>query len=78
MKESSQSKGRNGSVTYSRRRTGRELLTPDELGQLDNTRAVYMLRGVHPFLSRKIQPGQTIPQPKKSTLKHSRGWNKVA
>lgn len=78
MKESSQSKGRNGSVTYSRRRTGRELLTPDELGQLDNTSAVYMLRGVHPFLSRKIQPGQTIPQPKKSTLKHSRGWNKVA
>ena len=54
-----------------------ELLTPDELAQLDNDKCIYNLRGLHPFLSRKAWPGTTITKPK-STLKHSEGWRKAA
>ena len=73
----SDSKGVSGSHTTNYQRTGRELLTPDELAQLDNDKCIYNLRGLHPFLSRKAWPGTTITKPK-STLKHSEGWRKAA
>lgn len=69
----SESKGVNGSWTVNHQRAGRELLTPDELGHLDNDRCIYLLRGLHPFLSRKVWPGTRIRRPR-STLRHSKGW----
>lgn len=76
IRTTSDSKGVSGSHTTNYQRTGRELLTPDELAQLDNDKCIYNLRGLHPFLSRKAWPGTTIARPK-STLKHSRGWTKA-
>ena len=73
LRTTSDSKGASGSHTTNYQRTGRELLTPDELTQLDNDMCIYVLRGLHPFLSRKAWPGTTIPKPK-STLRHSEGW----
>ena len=73
LRTTSDSKGVSGSHTTNYQRTGRELLTPDELTQLDNDMCIYVLRGLHPFLSRKAWPGTTIPKPK-STLRHSEGW----
>ncbi len=73
LRTTSDSKGVSGSHTINYQRAGRELLTPDELTQLDNDMCIYVLRGLHPFLSRKAWPGTTIPKPK-STLRHSEGW----
>ena len=77
IRTTSDSKGTSGSHTTNYQRTGRELLTPDELAQLDNDKCIYNLRGLHPFLSRKAWPGTTIARPK-STLKHSKGWKTAA
>ena len=77
IRTTSDSKGVSGSHTTNYQRTGRELLTPDELAQLDNDKCIYNLRGLHPFLSRKAWPGTTIARPK-STLKHSKGWKTAA
>ncbi|WP_461013148.1 VirD4-like conjugal transfer protein, CD1115 family [Trueperella pyogenes] len=52
--DNSRSKGRNGSFSTSDRRLGRELLTPDEIGRLPASQCIYVLRGVSPFLSRKL------------------------
>lgn len=71
----SETKGMNGSWSVQYQRTGRELLTPDELAQLDNTQCIYVLRGLRPFKSRKIQPGQTSFRKPRSRLRHSKGWN---
>jgi type IV secretion system protein VirD4 len=73
-RETSDTKGMNGSHTVSYRRTGRELLTPDELAQMSNDRCIYMLRGVRPFLSRKIKPGTGRFARPHSTLRHSEQW----
>ena len=73
LRTTSDSKGVSGSHTINYQRAGRELLTPDEHTQLDNDMCIYVLRGLHPFLSRKAWPGTTIPRPK-STLRHSEGW----
>ena len=75
LRTTSDSKGVSGSHTINYQRTGRELLTPDELTQLDNDMCIYVLRGLHPFLSRKAWPGTTIPKPK-SALRHSLEWKK--
>ena len=77
VRTTSDSKGVSGSHTVNYQRTGRELLTPDELAQLDNDKCIYNLRGLHPFLSRKAWPGTAIAKPK-STLKHSKDWRKAA
>ena len=77
LRTTSDSRGVSGSHTINYQRTGRELLTPDELAQLDNDKCIYNLRGLHPFLSRKAWPGTTIAKPK-STLKHSEGWKAAA
>lgn len=50
----SQSKGQSGSFTQNWQRTGRELMTADELGVMPGDECIYMLRGVPPFLSRKM------------------------
>ena len=63
LRTTSDSKGVSGSHTINYQRTGRELLTPDELAQLDNDKCIYNLRGLHPFLSRKAWPGTTIAKP---------------
>ncbi|TPF92561.1 hypothetical protein BW14_08450 [Bifidobacterium sp. UTBIF-68] len=52
--DDSESKGANGTYSVSWRRTKRELMQPDELGLLDTEECIYILRGVRPFLSRKI------------------------
>lgn len=77
LRTTSDSKGVSGSHTTNYQRTGRELLTPDELAQLDNDKCIYNLRGLHPFLSRKAWPGTTIARPK-STLRHSKEWKAAA
>jgi type IV secretion system protein VirD4 len=73
-RETSDTKGMNGSHTVSYRRAGRELLTPDELAQMSNDQCIYMLRGVRPFLSRKIKPGTGRFARPHSTLRHSEQW----
>jgi type IV secretion system protein VirD4 len=56
---SSTSKGTNsGSFSENRQRTGRELMTPDELLMLDGRKCVLKIRGVKPFLSNKNDPKQ--------------------
>lgn len=67
---SSTSKGRNGSYTINYQRTGRDLLTPEEIAHLDNNLCLYMLRGVHPFKSRKLWDRSKI-KPPLSTLKNT-------
>ena len=78
LRTTSESKGMSGSHTTNYQRTGRELLTPDELAQLDNNLCIYSLRGVHPFKSRKLWPGMHPVKPRKSKLNHSDDWKPVA
>lgn len=52
--DTSISRGRGGSTSRQHRRLGRELLTPDELARLDTHECIYVLRGVRPFRSRKL------------------------
>ncbi|OTA26520.1 hypothetical protein B9G54_04465 [Alloscardovia macacae] len=73
-KTRSMSRGRNGSTSTNYQRTGRELMTPDEIAHMDNRRCIYLLRGVHPFYSLKIQPGQKATARVKSRLTHSQHW----
>lgn len=47
-------KGGHGFCALSNRSLGRELLTPDELAQLDTHMCIYTLRGVLPFKSEKM------------------------
>ncbi len=69
-KDRSESKGRSGSTTTNYRRLGRELMTPDELGHLDNRECIYMLRGLNPFKSRKNTPDKPVRRPH-STLRRA-------
>lgn len=52
--ETSETKGANGSWSRSVRKNARKLLTPDELGRLDTSQCIYLLRGIPPFLSHKL------------------------
>lgn len=47
------SKGRMGNYSTNYQLAGRELLTPDEVGCLDNDYAIYIMRGEYPVLDRK-------------------------
>lgn len=76
LRTTSDSKGVSGSHTVNYQRTGRELLTPDELAQLDNNLCVYSLRGLHPFKSRKAWPGSVIRIPA-SKVRHGKDWNRI-
>lgn len=50
---SSRSFGRQGSSSLSYNKTGRELMTPDELAQMDNENCIIFIRGEKPFFSKK-------------------------
>lgn len=50
---SSQSKGRSGSFSQSTQKTGRELMTPDEVRLLDNRKAIVLIRGERPVIDEK-------------------------
>lgn len=49
----SRSYGKQGSYSMSYNKTGRELLTPDELSNMDNQNCVLFIRGLLPFFSTK-------------------------
>jgi type IV secretion system protein VirD4 len=50
----SQSRGGHGSYTTSDQKSGRELMTVDELRRLDGRKCILLIRGVKPFLSAKF------------------------
>lgn len=52
---SSQSRGRSGSYSRSTQQTGRELLTPDEVRMLDNSKALVFIRGERPVMDDKYE-----------------------
>lgn len=52
---SSQSKGRSGSYSRSTQQTGRELLTPDEVRMLDNSKTLVFIRGERPVMDDKYE-----------------------
>lgn len=47
------SKGRQGSYSISHNKTGRELMTPDELSTMDDNNCILFIRGSHPFFCTK-------------------------
>lgn len=48
-----QSKGRNGSFSKNEQQLGRELMTPDEIRQMDNDYSILLIRGEPPLYDRK-------------------------
>lgn len=52
---SSRSYGRQGSHSLSYNKTGRELMTPDELRVMDNNDCIVLIRGEFPFYTKKYQ-----------------------
>ena len=50
-----QSKGRSGSYSTNFQQSGRELLTPDEVRQLDNRYAILFIRGAKPVMDLKYE-----------------------
>ena len=50
-----QSKGRSGSYSTNFQQSGRELLTPDEVRQLDNRYAILFIRGAKPIMDLKYE-----------------------
>ena len=69
----SDSRGTSSSWSVSNQTIKRELLTADELGseKFPGDKCIYMLRGVSPFFSTKIDPAKHIAKPK-SSLRHAR------
>lgn len=53
-RSTTENRGTNGSYSIQQSKQKRELLTPDELGRLDNTTSIYILRGLKPFHSKKL------------------------
>ncbi|MCH3975494.1 VirD4-like conjugal transfer protein, CD1115 family [Bifidobacterium tibiigranuli] len=66
VREDSQSYGMSGSSTKSWHKVKRELMTPDELALIRSDECVYTLRGVRPFLSKKINPSTFVYEAKRS------------
>ena len=52
-KSSSTTKGQQGSFSQQNQILGRELITPDEVGRLDNSECILFVRGLKPFKSKK-------------------------
>lgn len=61
----SRSYGRQGSSSMSYNKAGRELMTTDELGVMDNENCVLFIRGLYPFFSTKY-PLERHPNYKRS------------
>lgn len=47
------SKGRQGNISISHNKIARDLLTPDELSNMDNNNCILFIRGEHPFFCEK-------------------------
>lgn len=77
LRDNNVTKGSHGSFTINNRRTGRELLTPDEIGKLPDDRCIYLLRGIRPFLSAKTDPERPVTSPR-SSLRHTPGWRPMS
>lgn len=58
-RELSEQKGRQGSHSHAHRKLGRELMTPDEVATMPTDEALYFLRGLAPFRSKKLDPVAT-------------------
>jgi len=54
MMDNSETTGKSGSYSKSYKKSGRELMTTDELARLDGGKCLLILRGVAPFLSNKF------------------------
>lgn len=52
-KNRSRSYGKSGSFSENWNKTGRELLTPDEIGVMDNNNCILFIRGLYPFFTTK-------------------------
>ncbi|MTL76769.1 TraM recognition domain-containing protein, partial [Turicibacter sanguinis] len=50
-----QSKGNSGSTTVNHNKTGRDLITPEEVGLLKTDECLLFIRGVKPFKSKKFK-----------------------
>lgn len=57
--DTSQQRGSSGSWSQSWRSQGRELLTPDEIARLRGHECIYLLRGLPPYRSRKLDAPKT-------------------
>ena len=53
-KSSSVTRGKTGSSSQSEDRMGRELMTPDEVGRMDNKECIVMIRGEYPIKGKKL------------------------
>nr|WP_294689946.1 type IV secretory system conjugative DNA transfer family protein [uncultured Anaerostipes sp.] len=53
-KSSSVTRGKSGSSSQSEDRIGRELMTPDEVGRMDNKECIVMIRGEYPIKGKKL------------------------
>ena len=47
-------RGKSGSSSQSEDRIGRELMTPDEVGRMDNKECIVMIRGEYPIKGKKL------------------------
>lgn len=58
-RELSEQKGRQGSHSHAHRKLGREFMTPNEVATMPTDEALYFLRGLAPFRSKKLAPVAT-------------------
>lgn len=70
--DTSLTKGWNGSYSTSEKRLGRDLLTPDEIATPPTHQCIYALRGVPPFLARKLTPPKLESEYVHSSTVHQR------
>jgi type IV secretion system protein VirD4 len=52
-RSSSETKGSQGSYSLQNQILGRELITPDEVGRMDNSECIVFIRGLKPFKAKK-------------------------
>lgn len=71
-KTESKSGGKNRSTSINFGIHGRELMMPDEIGRMDNTQCIFMLRGIRPFKSKKFD---ILKHPNYSKLYDGKGTN---
>jgi type IV secretory pathway TraG/TraD family ATPase VirD4 len=53
--DSSRSHGKSGSSSQSRKKQGRKLMFADEIGRLDDSECILIIRGLKPFLGKKYE-----------------------
>jgi type IV secretion system protein VirD4 len=54
IRNASTTKGTQGSYSLQDQKLGRELLTPDEVGRMNNDECILFIRGLKPFKSKKL------------------------